>query len=66
MFNPPTQLQIFYLEKRKIAEFNLAFLDMVKNGLTRRELRLLIEKRPEKYERFSDWLDVLPEGEKHG
>ena len=55
-----TQHQIFYEEQRKIADLNLAFLCMVEDGLTREELMTLIERRPEKYERFENWLEKLP------
>lgn len=56
-----TQLQIFYEEQRKIADLNLAFLDIVKEGLTKQDLARLIKYWPERYERFSNWLDKLPE-----
>ena len=55
-----TQHQIFYEEQRKIADLNTMFLCMVEDGLTRKELMTLIERRPEKYERFENWLEKLP------
>ena len=55
-----TQHQIYYEEQRKIAALNQAFLCMVEDGLTRKELATLIERRPEKYERFENWLEKLP------
>ena len=55
-----SQHQIFYEEQRKIAALNIAFLCMVEDGLTRKELATLIERRPEKYERFENWLEKLP------
>lgn len=62
----PTQLQIFYQEQAKIAETNKMFLQFVEEGLTRRQLELLIKRRPAHWGRFESWLDKLPvlEGEK--
>jgi hypothetical protein len=57
----PTQLQVCYMADRKFAEMNLAFLDLVKDGLTRKELQTLIDRRPHVYGRFNGWLDKLGE-----
>ena len=54
-----TQYQIYEQERRKIAEINITFLDMVKDGLTKKELQALIERRPALWARFSNWLDKL-------
>ncbi len=35
----PTQMQMFYTEQRKLGDRNIQFLEMVKDGLTREELR---------------------------
>ena len=59
-----TQIQMFYEEQRKIANLDHAFMDAVKEGLTRNELQSLIERRPQVYSRFSDWLEKLPEEKK--
>jgi len=56
-----SQLQMFYEEQRKIADANLTFLELVEDGLTRQELQRNIERRPELWARFSNWLDKLPE-----
>ena len=56
-----TQLQMFYDEQRKIADKNNIFLMCVKEGMTKRELQILIDKRPELWQGFSNWLDKLPE-----
>lgn len=46
---------------RMIAETNELFLEFVADGMTRRELERNIERRPELWGRFSNWLDKLPE-----
>lgn len=56
-----SQLQILYEEQRKIADANLTFLELVDEGMTRQELQRNIERRPELWGRFSNWLDKLPE-----
>ena len=57
-----SQKQMFYQAHRKIADGNLAFMELVKAGdITRSELQRLIAKRPEVYTRFSGFLDTLPE-----
>lgn len=55
-----TQTQIFYDERKKIAGADELFMEMVKEGMTRDELVKLIEKRPELWGRFSNWIGVLP------
>ena len=55
-----TQLQMFYAAHRQVAETNNAFLELVKEGLTREELEINIERRPALWQRFENWLDKLP------
>lgn len=55
-----TQKQMYYDAVKKSAVLNEAFLDAVKDSLTKNELQKLIEKRPEVYERFANWLIKLP------
>ena len=55
-----TQLQMFYAAHRQVAETNNAFLELVKEGLTREELARNIERRPALWQRFENWLPVLP------
>ena len=55
-----TQLQMFYAAHRQVAETNNAFLELVKEGLTREELARNIERRPALWQRFDNWLPVLP------
>jgi len=54
------QKQMFYAAHRKIADTNILFLEMVKDGLTRAELEAAIAKRPELWERFAGFLPKLP------
>jgi len=56
-----TQAQMFYDAGRQIAETNILFLELVQDGLTRRELARNIERRPSLWGRFENWLDKLPE-----
>lgn len=55
-----TQLQMFYAAHRQVAETNNAFLELVKEGLTREELEINIERRPALWQRYENWLSVLP------
>ncbi len=55
-----TQLQMFYAAHRQVAETNNAFLELVKEGLTREELEINIERRPALWQRYENWLDKLP------
>lgn len=55
-----TQLQIFYEESHNLAEVQIQFLEFVKDGLTRQELQRNIDRRPELWGRFSNWLEKLP------
>ncbi len=55
-----TQLQMFYSAHRQVAETNNTFLELVKEGLTREELEINIERSPALWQRFENWLDKLP------
>ena len=55
-----TQKQMFYREQRRIADANNAFLFLVEHGLTSKELEKNIQRRPEVWSRFSNWLEKLP------
>ncbi len=57
------QVQMYYAAERRAGELNELFLEMVRDGMTRDELQKLIDKRPERYGRFSNWLDRLPKEE---
>lgn len=56
-----TQLQMFYEEQRKIADADHLFMELVRDGLTRAELQAAINRRPALWERYENWLPVLPE-----
>lgn len=58
--NAPTQAQHFYQSSRDIAYSNRLFLDMVRDGLTREELQANIDRRPQLWDRWSNWLNKLP------
>lgn len=55
-----TQIQLYWSEHQKNAEINNFFLELVKDGLTKDELKKLIEKRPSLWKRFEGWLEKLP------
>ena len=61
MIRQKTQLQMFYEEQRKIADAEQLFMEMVRDGLTRAELQAAINRRPALWERYENWLPVLPE-----
>lgn len=55
-------LRHFEIAHRKIADQNIAFMEMVThptNPITREDLTRLIALRPERYGRFEGWLKVL-------
>jgi len=61
---PQTQLQMFRAAHRSVADANIAFMEMVtckENPLTRRDLEALIRRNPDRYSRFTHWLDKLPD-----
>ena len=55
-----TQLQIYWQEHNNIARGNELFMNMVRDGLTKKELATNIARRPELWGRFESWLDKLP------
>lgn len=55
-----TQNQLYEEARKSIATLNEAFMDHVKDGMTRKELETLIKKRPDVYGKFENWLKVLP------
>jgi hypothetical protein len=55
---------MFYRAQRNIAEVNETFLQLVKDGMTREDLKRNIERRPELWSRFESWLDKLPSDSK--
>ncbi|WP_166297108.1 hypothetical protein [Bradyrhizobium sp. 2S1] len=58
-----TQLRTYEMARRRLADANMAFMEMVThptNPMTREDLTRLIALRPDRYSRFSGWLTVLP------
>lgn len=58
-----TQLQHFEIARRRLADANQAFLDLVNceaNPLTREDLAANIARRPAVWSRFAGWLERLP------
>lgn len=44
-----------------ISKLNIAFMDAVKDGMTKSDLLGLIKRRPERYSVFSGFLEKLPD-----
>lgn len=58
-----TQLQHFELARRRLAEADHTFMDIVTcpgNPMTREDLETNIQRRPHVWGRYAGWLDVLP------
>lgn len=58
-----TQAQHYELARRKLAETNAAFMELVnckENPLTRADLVANIARRPALWKRFEGFLDTLP------
>ena len=58
-----TQAQMFYEAHRKLADADQHFLDMVncpENPLTNDDLIKLVEKFPQRWERYSGFIGKLP------
>ena len=55
------QKQLYYRAASRSADADKTFLEIVKQGLTRKELQHNIDKRPALWSRFSNWLDKLPD-----
>lgn len=54
------QKQMFYQAHRKVSDTNEAFLDLVKDGLTKEDLVRNIERRPALWSRFESFINTLP------
>lgn len=54
-----SQTQQFYSACDRAADANNFFMELVRNGLTKRELEVLIAKHPSLWGRFSSWLEKL-------
>jgi hypothetical protein len=60
MTSAADQVRMFYEAVEQAGEVNLTFLDLVKEGMTREELARNIERRPALWQRFQNWLPLLP------
>ena len=58
-----SQEQLFRDAQNRSAGVDHLFLDLVSDGLTREELQKNIDRRPELWGRFSNWLEQLPSKE---
>ena len=56
-----TQKQMFYKAQRNCAEVDKTFLFLVEQGLTKKELQHNINKNPNLWSRFKNWIDKLPD-----
>ena len=55
-----TQLQIFYEEQRKIAERDILFTEMVRDGsMTNQQLQKLVDKWPHRYGCYANFIGRL-------
>jgi len=57
----PTQEQLYYQYVRRLGERDELFMELVRDGLTRAELRRNIERRPSHWGRYAGFLKTLPE-----
>jgi hypothetical protein len=57
----PTQIQLCYAALEKVAQKNEAFMWMVQNGLTRTDLQRMIDRWPDRYGMYENWLANLPD-----
>ncbi len=60
MSTKQSPIQAWYQAEQQAARVNEVFLFLVKEGMTREELATCIERRPALWQRFEDWLPVLP------
>lgn len=56
-----TQYQLAYQAQQYTAKQDELFLQMVRDGMTKTQLRQNIAQRPSLWARFEHWLDKLPE-----
>lgn len=54
------QNEIFREEFQKDSSADFLFMNLIRAGLTRRELQTRISKSPKKWGKYSVWLDRLP------
>jgi hypothetical protein len=56
----PTQVQMYYKSVHRQADADLLFFEMVRDGMTREDLKSCIDRRPRIWYRYHKWLDILP------
>jgi hypothetical protein len=54
------QTGMFYDAERQSSERDQLFLELVRDGLTKRELNENIQRRPSLWGRYKGWLNKLP------
>jgi len=59
----PSQQQLYYAAVRAESERDQLFLDFVKDGMTCDHLKKLIDRFPQRWQKYANWLPKLPEGE---
>lgn len=58
-----TQAQMFELARRRLADANATFMELVNhptNPMTREDLAANIKRRPDLWSRYAGFLDTLP------
>jgi hypothetical protein len=55
----PTQYQLYQRARDQAAEMDRLFLDMVRQGMTRRELETNIKRRPAVWSRYAGFINKL-------
>lgn len=56
-----TQYQLAYQAQQYMAKQDELFLQMVRDGMTQKQLKQNIARRPSLWSRFEHWLEKLPE-----
>lgn len=59
--SPEYQEFLYYKAWRQMTDSNDTFLELVADGLTKRELAKNIERRPEVWKRFEGFMAHLPD-----
>lgn len=55
------QLAVYYENARKQSGADQTFLHLVQTGMTKRDLKRLIERRPSLWARYEHWMSKLPD-----
>lgn len=57
----PGQSQMYYAAVERSAAADKTFLELVRSGMTKRDLQRSIERRPALWGKYESWLSKLPE-----